>query len=86
MDSGFIKEVRFPKWLAKVVVVRKSSVKWRMCGDYIALNKACPKDPYPFLNLNRTVYGCLFKVYPNKNASSGHREDDFCYRSGYLLL
>jgi hypothetical protein len=22
-------------------------MKWRMCVDYMSLNKACPKDPFP---------------------------------------
>lgn len=26
-----------------------------MCDDYKDLNKACPKDPYPLLDINRTI-------------------------------
>ena len=44
---GFIREVHHPEWLANPVLVRKKSGKWRMCVDYIGLNKACPKDPFP---------------------------------------
>jgi len=44
--AGFIKEVYHPEWLANPVLVRKKSGKWRMCVDYIGLNKACPKDPF----------------------------------------
>ncbi|RDX72777.1 hypothetical protein CR513_47687, partial [Mucuna pruriens] len=40
-------------------MVRKASQKWRMCIDYIDLNKACPKDPYPFLNIDDLVDGVL---------------------------
>lgn len=57
MDCRFIKEVCFPKWLANVVMVRKSSMKWRMCEDYTDLNKVCPKDPYTLPGLNRTMNG-----------------------------
>ena len=44
---GFIKEVYHPKWLANPVLVRKKSGKWRICVDYMGLNKACPKDLFP---------------------------------------
>ena len=43
----FIREVYYPVWLANVVMVRKANGKWRMCMDFIDLNKACPKDSYP---------------------------------------
>ena len=47
-EASFIKEVYYPDWLANVVMVKKASGKWRMCVDFIDLNKACPKDSYPF--------------------------------------
>ena len=46
-DAKFIKEVYYPDWLANVVMVKKASKKWRMCVDFMNLNKACPKDSYP---------------------------------------
>ena len=45
--TKFIKEIYYPDWLANVVMVKKSNGKWRMCVDFIDLNKACPKDSYP---------------------------------------
>jgi len=47
LKAGFIREVDYPQWLANVVLVRKSSGKWRMCVDFTDLNKACPKDSFP---------------------------------------
>ena len=44
-----IKEVFYPEWLANTVVVKKKNGKWRVCVDFIDLNKAYPKDPFPFL-------------------------------------
>ena len=34
--------------LVNVVMVKKTKGKWRMCVDFTDLNKACPKDSYPF--------------------------------------
>ena len=44
---GFIKEVYHPKWLANPILVRKKSGKWRMCVDYMGLNKVFSKYPFP---------------------------------------
>ena len=55
LAAGFIKEVHHPKWLANPVLVRKKSRKWRMCVDYIGLNKACPKDPFPLPRIDQTI-------------------------------
>ncbi|KAL2457335.1 Ribonuclease H [Abeliophyllum distichum] len=44
LEAGFIREVKYPQWLANVVLVKKSNGKWRLCIDFTDLNKACPKD------------------------------------------
>ena len=61
LDAGFISEVQFPKWIANVVLVKKSNGKWRMCIDYSDLNRACPKDFYPLPNIDQLI-----------DATSGH--------------
>ena len=38
-----------------MVMVKKSNGKWRMCVDFINLNKACPKDSFPLLMINQLV-------------------------------
>lgn len=43
LKIGSIQEVKYPKWLANVVVVPKKGNKLRMCVDYKDLNKACHK-------------------------------------------
>ena len=48
LDTGFIREVIHPEWVANVVLVKKANGKYRMCIDYTDLNKACPKNSYPF--------------------------------------
>jgi hypothetical protein len=42
LDVGFIREVAYPKWLSNIVMVKKKNEKWRMCTDFIDLNKCCP--------------------------------------------
>ncbi|RDY06927.1 hypothetical protein CR513_09023, partial [Mucuna pruriens] len=54
---GFVKKVQYPMRLANMVMVRKSSVRWRMCTDYIDLNKACSKDPYLLPSIDQLVDG-----------------------------
>ena len=54
-DAGFIRKVYYPDWLANVVMVKKANRKWRMCVDFTDLNKACPKDSYPLLQVDILV-------------------------------
>jgi hypothetical protein len=39
LDAGFIREVVDPEWLSNVVMVKKKNGKWRVCTDFIDLNK-----------------------------------------------
>ena len=52
---GAIKEIFYPEWLANTVVVKKKIGKWRVCVDFIDLNKACPKDPFPLSWIDQLV-------------------------------
>ena len=36
-------------------MVKKANGKWRMCVDFTDLNKACPKDSYPFPRIDQLV-------------------------------
>ncbi|XP_073130049.1 uncharacterized protein [Henckelia pumila] len=55
LEAGHVKEVQFPTWLSNVVLVPKSTGKWRMCIDFRDLNKACPKDCYPLPRIDQLV-------------------------------
>ncbi|RDY02343.1 hypothetical protein CR513_14206, partial [Mucuna pruriens] len=75
LTAGFIPEVRYPEWLANVVMVRKANGKWRMCTDYTNLNKVCPKDPYPLPNIDRLVDNvCGFEFLSFMDAYSGYNQ------------
>ena len=52
---GAIKEVFYPEWLANTVMVKKKNGKWWVCVDFTDLNKACPKDPFSMLRIDRLV-------------------------------
>lgn len=38
--AGFIREVKYPEWNSNVDLVKKANEKWRMCVDFIDLNKS----------------------------------------------
>jgi hypothetical protein len=55
LAAGFIKEVYHPEWLANLILVRKKNKEWRICIDYIDLNKHCPKDPFGLPRIDEVV-------------------------------
>ena len=55
LEVDFIQEVYYLDWLANVVMVKKANGKWRMCVDFMDLNKACSKDNYPFPRIDTLV-------------------------------
>ncbi|XP_065633437.1 uncharacterized protein LOC136069153 [Quercus suber] len=55
LEADFIREVYYPDWLANVVMVKKANGKWRMCIDFIDLNRACPKDSYPLPRIETVI-------------------------------
>ena len=55
-QHGAIKEVFFYlEWLANTVEVKKKSGKWRVCVDFMDLNKSWPKDPFPMPKIDQLV-------------------------------
>jgi hypothetical protein len=55
LDSNFFKEVYHPDCLANPVLVPKKNKDWRMCVDYIDLNKACKNDPFGLPRIYQVV-------------------------------
>jgi len=75
LQAGFIRKAHYTTWLANVVMVKKANGKWRMCVDYTDLNKACPKDSYPLLTIDRLVDGAVgHHVLSFLDAYSGYNQ------------
>jgi hypothetical protein len=55
LDTNVIREVKYSKWLANVVLVPKKNGKMRMCIEFTDLNKACKKDPFPLPRIDAFV-------------------------------
>ena len=53
LRAGFIREVKYPEWLANMVVVPKKGGKWQVCVDYTDLNEACPKYSFPLPRIDQ---------------------------------
>ena len=54
-EAKAIKEVYYLEWLANTIVVKKKNEKWRVCVNFMDLNKACPKGPFPIPKINLLV-------------------------------
>ncbi|KAL0312891.1 UNVERIFIED_CONTAM: hypothetical protein Sradi_5688400 [Sesamum radiatum] len=53
LKAKYVRPVQYPEWLPNVVLVPKPNGKWRLCINFIDLNKACPKDSFPSLGFGR---------------------------------
>ncbi|NAU72096.1 RNA-directed DNA polymerase, partial [Klebsiella pneumoniae] len=75
IEAGFIREEKYPLWLANVVPVRKKNGQIRVCIDFRDLNKAYPKDdfplPIPELMIDIASSHCLFSFM---DGSSGYNQ------------
>ena len=47
IKAEFIREVKYPTWVANIVPVRKKNGQLRVCVGFRDLNNACPKDDFP---------------------------------------
>ena len=55
---GFIRESCYLDWLANPVLVLKPNGKWRICIDFMNVNKACLKISFPYhVGLEIHVHG-----------------------------
>ena len=59
LKVGFIKPLHQVDWIANVIPVPKKDEKVRMCVDFRDLNKAWPKDDFPFPHIDVLVDNAL---------------------------
>ena len=55
LAANSIRKVYYLDWLANIVLVKKGNGKWKMCVDFMDLNKACPKDSFPLPRIDQLV-------------------------------
>ncbi|XP_019251204.1 PREDICTED: uncharacterized protein LOC109230132 [Nicotiana attenuata] len=55
LENGSIMESKYPKWITNMVMVKKKNRKWRMCIDFIDLDKACPKNSFPLPRIDELI-------------------------------
>src|SRR3954466_6870185 len=54
--ADFIIEVMHRDWVANPILVpKKDTIDLRMCVDYTALNKTCPKDLFPLPRIDQVI-------------------------------
>ncbi|GJR79066.1 reverse transcriptase domain-containing protein [Tanacetum coccineum] len=83
VDVGIMKEVHYHSWLSNPVMVKKHDGSWRMCVDLKDLNKACPKDGYPLLEIDWKVeslcgfpFKCFLNTYKGYHQIKMAKEDE----------
>jgi hypothetical protein len=84
MAVGFTREMHHPMSVANPVLVKKRNMSWRMCVDYIRLDKACPKDRFPLPRIDQVMdstVGCELLSF--LDAYSGYY---FHYSLRHILL
>ena len=75
LTASFIREVYYPDWLANVVLMKKANGKWRMCVDFMDLNKACSKDSFPLPRIDQLVDSTTgHKLLTFMDAFSGYNQ------------
>ncbi|KAL2253131.1 UNVERIFIED_CONTAM: Retrovirus-related Pol polyprotein from transposon opus [Sesamum indicum] len=75
LQAGYVSEIQYTDWLSNVVLVPKSSGKWRMCVDFTDLNKACPKDPYPLPRIDVMVDSTAgYEMFSMMDAYQGYHQ------------
>jgi hypothetical protein len=73
--AGFLEVAKYPQWIANIVPVPKKDGKVRMCVDYRDLNRASPKDDFPFPHIDVLVDNTTqFSVFSFMDGFSGYNQ------------
>nr|GEV40357.1 reverse transcriptase domain-containing protein [Tanacetum cinerariifolium] len=66
VEARIMREIYYHDWLSNPVMVKKHNGSWRMCVDFMDLNKACPQDCYPLPEIDwkvESLCGYPFKCF-----------------------
>ena len=75
LSTSFIQEVYYPDWLTNIVLVKKANGKWRMCVNFMDLNKAYPKDSFPLPRVDQLVdFTVRHRLLTFMDAFSGYNQ------------
>lgn len=55
LEAKLIREVHYPEWLSNVVLVKKANGKWRVCIDFMDLNKVFLTDSFSLPRIDTLV-------------------------------
>lgn len=79
IKNGFIREIKYPRWISNIVMVKKSEGTWRMCIDFTSLNKFCPKDSYPLPLIDQLIDRSTgYELLSFMDAYSGYNQIPMC--------
>ncbi|KAH9296742.1 hypothetical protein KI387_044770, partial [Taxus chinensis] len=53
--AWFIRPIDYSEWISNIVLVQKNPVGIIICTDFRDINKACPKDDFPFPNIDMII-------------------------------
>ncbi|GJW53367.1 reverse transcriptase domain-containing protein, partial [Tanacetum coccineum] len=83
VKAGIMRAVYYHDWLSYPVMVKKHDGSWRMCVDFTNLNKACPQDCYPLLEIDWKVeslcgypFKCFLDAYKGYHQIQMAEEDE----------
>ena len=57
LDAGFIYPIFDSEWVSPLVLVPKKNGKWKICVNYIYLNKETKKGHFPLPFINQVLDG-----------------------------
>ncbi|GJS19239.1 reverse transcriptase domain-containing protein [Tanacetum coccineum] len=55
MKANILREVKYQTWVSNPIMVKKDDGRWKLCVDFIDINKACLKDCYPLPEVNQKM-------------------------------
>ncbi|GJZ15591.1 reverse transcriptase domain-containing protein [Tanacetum coccineum] len=83
VEAKIMREVHYHDWLSNPVMVKKHDGSWRMCVDFTDLNKSCPKDCFPLLEIDWKVeslcgypFKCFMDAYKGYHQIQMAEEDE----------